>query len=82
MPNYDRTGPTGEGPMTGRKEGLCNPETKAQAEEELQENRKARQGLLARGLGLARGFRGGRAARRRGNRPGRGMGEGNRFGNK
>ncbi|MGM0401561.1 MAG: DUF5320 domain-containing protein [Chloroflexota bacterium] len=25
MPGFDRTGPTGQGPMTGGARGLCNP---------------------------------------------------------
>jgi hypothetical protein len=25
MPGFDRTGPMGFGPMTGRRRGLCNP---------------------------------------------------------
>jgi hypothetical protein len=26
MPNFDKTGPAGEGKMTGRKMGACNPD--------------------------------------------------------
>ena len=25
MPGFDKTGPEGKGPMTGRRMGLCNP---------------------------------------------------------
>ena len=28
MPGLNRKGPNGEGPMTGNKNGLCNPENK------------------------------------------------------
>ena len=51
MPGFDRTGPTGAGPMTGGARGRCNP---------------ARAGAIptyaggygsGRGLGLRRGFR-------------------------
>jgi len=53
MPGFDRTGPTGAGPMTGGIRGRCNP---------------ASPGTIptytggygyGRGLGLRRGFRGG-----------------------
>lgn len=42
MPNQDRTGPDGKGPMTGRKQGKCNDNNTNQ------ENR---------GLGRGRGLR-------------------------
>ena len=29
MPGYDRTGPAGQGPMTGRGMGSCNPNVQA-----------------------------------------------------
>lgn len=53
MPGFDGTGPMGGGPMTGGGRGYCNP---------------AGQGVpyygYGRGLGLARGFRGGRGSGR------------------
>lgn len=63
MPGFDRTGPMGEGPMTGGARGRCNP---------------AMAGTIpayvgnygyGRGMALRRGFRGGYG-------PGRGRGRG------
>ena len=28
MPNFDKTGPRGKGPRTGRKKGTCKPKPK------------------------------------------------------
>ncbi len=42
MPGFDRTGPEGEGPMTGRKQGRCTGNAERQQPE-------------GRGLGLGRG---------------------------
>jgi hypothetical protein len=63
MPGFDRTGPTGAGPMTGGARGRCNPATAGTI--------PAYAGGYGygRGLGLRRGFRGGfgpGAGRRRG----------------
>lgn len=44
MPGFDRKGPEGEGPMTGRKQGRCNERDEEQRPE-------------GRGLGLGRGRR-------------------------
>ncbi|HKK10347.1 MAG TPA: DUF5320 domain-containing protein [Bacteroidales bacterium] len=44
MPGFDRTGPEGEGPMTGRKQGRCTGRDEEQRPE-------------GRGLGLGRGRR-------------------------
>lgn len=64
MPNYDGTGPNGNGPMTGRGDGPCNTGY----------GRGAGQGFGA-GRGLGRGFgRGMGRGRRLG--LGRGMGRG------
>jgi hypothetical protein len=30
MPRFDKTGPEGSGPMTGRKQGKCNPDQQVQ----------------------------------------------------
>ncbi|MBN2062537.1 MAG: DUF5320 domain-containing protein [Deltaproteobacteria bacterium] len=46
MPGFDRTGPSGAGPMTGGARGFCNPSTRAYAG-------------TGYGYGLGRGFRGG-----------------------
>lgn len=35
MPNLNRKGPNGEGAMTGRKLGKCNPENKGKTDEEI-----------------------------------------------
>ncbi len=53
MPGFDRTGPEGEGPMTGRKQGRCAGNEERQRPE-------------GRGLGLGRGR--GRNGRGRGER--------------
>lgn len=52
MPGYDRSGPMGEGPLTGGGGGRCNPANR-------QYDPKFRRGYAPRGLGLRRGFRGG-----------------------
>ncbi len=58
MPGFDGTGPMGGGPMTGGARGYCNPSS---------------QGVpyygYGRGLGLARGYRGGRGLGRFSGRP-------------
>ena len=46
MPNRDGTGPEGKGPMTGRKQGRCNPNSD-------NNNNTFRRGQ---GRGLGRGF--------------------------
>ena len=69
MPGFDRTGPMGEGPMTGGARGRCNPATAGTIPFYA-----GRYGY-GRGLGLRRGFRGGFDFRMgRGRRPGRGYG--------
>lgn len=60
MPGFDRSGPTGTGPLTGRQQGYCNPATRGSAAY------MARGYGFGRGMGLRRGFRGGFG-------PGRGM---------
>lgn len=47
MPNFDKTGPEGKGPMTGRGAGPCNPKTP--------KGQGPGRGL-GRGLGRGRGF--------------------------
>jgi hypothetical protein len=51
MPGGDRTGPLGQGPMTGRRMGFCSG------------NEFAGYATGAFGRGLARGFRGGQGRR-------------------
>lgn len=71
MPGLNRKGPLGEGPMTGRKMGRCNPENRGKTDDEIIQNRilessETKKGMgwglrrgRGRGLGLGRGrFRG------------------------
>ncbi len=78
MPGLNRRGPQGEGPMTGRRMGRCNPENKGKTDDEILQNRDSSitpaQGT-GRGLGLGRGFGIGRGQ----GGPGRGLGRQNRF---
>lgn len=62
MPGFDRSGPFGEGPMTGGARGLCNPAVRG--------NRVFGGYGWGRGAGPRRGFR------RRGFGPGFGPGSG------
>jgi len=41
MPNLNRRGPEGEGPMTGRKMGRCNPDNKGKTNEQIMQERGA-----------------------------------------
>lgn len=63
MPRGNRKGPMGEGPMTGRAMGFCTGH-------DVPGYATHREGF---GMGLARGYRGGRGGR------GRGMGFGNPY---
>ncbi|WP_340112284.1 DUF5320 domain-containing protein [Maribellus mangrovi] len=84
MPGFNGTGPKGEGPLTGRRQGRCREED--QETTQLEDNSTHRRGFRMRfrtneqdemkGQGRNRAFGSGR--RRRG--PGRGLG--NRFGNR
>lgn len=75
MPNYDRTGPTGAGSMTGKQMGRCNPGNKGLTRDELLERDLLNENQPVRGIG--RGL-----ARGRGFGKGRGLARGNRFGNR
>lgn len=72
MPGLNQTGPTGQGPRTGRRMGRCNPDNKGKTDDEILQNRNSTvepgQGM-GRGLGFGRGQGG----------PGRGLGRQNRF---
>ena len=72
MPGLNRKGPQGEGSMTGRKMGRCNPDNKGKTDDEILQNKVSSvepgQGF-GRGQGLGRGQGG----------PGRGLGRQNRF---
>jgi hypothetical protein len=62
MPGFDRTGPMGQGSMTGRRLGKCNPDNKANdnQQEDVNFPRGFGRGIgkkIGRGLGLGRGPR-------------------------
>lgn len=65
MPNFDRTGPEGKGPRTGRNLGDCN---------DSNNSNNNRRGLFGRGNGFGRG-----AGNRQGNQSNNGRGRGWRF---
>lgn len=71
MPGFDKTGPEGQGPMTGRGLGRCNPDNKLNEEDDIRFGRGWGRG---RGPGRGRGFGGGF-----GGGYGRGFGGGRRF---
>ena len=74
MPGLNNRGPLGEGPMTGRRMGRCNPDNKGKTDDEILQNRDSSQQP---GRGLAGGprFRGGHGLGR-----GQGMGHDSGFG--
>ena len=62
MPGFNRKGPQGEGPMTGRKRGRCaNKSTnsdKSESNSQNAEKQSLKQNEIAsRGLGIGRGLR-------------------------
>jgi hypothetical protein len=78
MPRFNGTGPNGQGPMTGRGLGICNPDNVNPNQQNNSTNVVQRpisrffgwcRGGFGRGLGMGRGFG-------RGPRDGRGMGNG------
>ena len=74
MPNLNRKGPNGEGSMTGRKMGKCNPENKGKTDEEiLYDKRMPSLSETSMGFGQGRGLGFGRGQ-------GRGQGRGLGFG--
>lgn len=84
MPGFNGTGPEGEGPLTGRRQGRCREED--QETTQLEDSSKRRRGFRfrfraseqdeMRGPSRNRGFGAGRRKRS----PGRGLG--NRYGNR
>ncbi len=74
MPGFDRTGPEGEGPMTGRRLGRCtgfgSGKKKTEPPDQLKKEDEA---ILSRSPGPGRRRMG------RGGGQGRGFGGGNRF---
>ena len=83
MPNFDRTGPQGQGTMTGRKRGRCSDNQTTQTEkttEQSAENEK-----VVYGLGRGGNPRGGGGLGNRfggGSRKGQGRVRGRGFGGK
>ncbi|NJK96090.1 MAG: DUF5320 domain-containing protein [Bacteroidales bacterium] len=74
MPGLNKKGPIGDGPMTGRRMGRCNPENRGKTDEEIMQSRDVEspgQGQIF-GHGLGRG---------RGRGFGRGLGRGRFSGN-
>ncbi len=71
MPNFDGTGPMGQGAMTGRRSGRCSDEQKTQVEKS--ENQSAESKDVFFGLGRGGIPRGGGGL---GNRFGGGFGQG------
>jgi hypothetical protein len=74
MSGLNRKGPEGEGPMTGRRMGHCNPENKGKTDQEILQNRmsslqpgqgQGRGSGLGQGRGLGKGLKSGRGMRSR-----------------
>ncbi|MGE0019456.1 MAG: DUF5320 domain-containing protein [Draconibacterium sp.] len=68
MPGFDKTGPAGQGPATGRRMGRCRTDSSVQTDEILTGRgrgmgRRLRMGnnqeMPARGKGMGHRFRGG-----------------------
>jgi len=57
MPGLNRKGPNGEGAMTGRRMGRCNPMNKGKTDDEILQNRTPSESLgQGIGQGMGRGF--------------------------
>ncbi len=69
MPGLNRKGPLGEGSMTGRKMGRCNPENRGKTDDEIIQNRIPESSETKKGIGWGLG-------RGRGRGLGRGLGRG------
>ncbi|MBW2600687.1 MAG: DUF5320 domain-containing protein [Deltaproteobacteria bacterium] len=65
MPGFDRTGPMGEGPKTGRQLGRCNSKQQTQSAEVDQDQQMNRGRRLGVGRRADRGGRGGGGFKRR-----------------
>jgi len=73
MSGLNRKGPNGEGAMTGRRMGRCNPDNKGKTDDEILQNRTSSEQLgqgmgqgMGRGLGRGRGLGKGQGMRFRG----------------
>lgn len=80
MPNLNRKGPNGEGAMTGRKLGKCNPENKGKTDEKIMRDRvimpgQGRGQALGQGLSFGQG-KGQGLGQGRGKGSGLGLGRG------
>lgn len=74
MPGLNRKGPRGEGAMTGRKLGKCNPENKGKTDDEIMRDRVFSSGQEqggSKGQGAGQGL---------GQRANQGIGQNNGFG--
>ncbi|MDP3913756.1 MAG: DUF5320 domain-containing protein [Bacteroidota bacterium] len=78
MPGLNRRGPMGEGPMTGRKMGQCNPDNKGKTDDEILQNRSSSL-EPGRGMGRGQGLGSGLGIGRGQGGLGRGLGRQNRF---
>lgn len=78
MPGLNHKGPNGEGPMTGRKMGSCNPDNIQQNNKTLDENNDVNEQIANHRSGRGLGFRCGRGIGR-GTGKGQGRGNGNKL---
>lgn len=81
MPNSDKTGPKGQGPMTGRKRGRCKDTQIAQTEKSTEQSAENKEVVY----GLGRGGKprgGGGLGKASGGGKGQGKGRGRGFGGK
>ena len=74
MPNLDRTGPQGQGAMTGRKRGHCNNTKTAQTEKTTEQSAENKEVVY--GLGRGGRPRGGGGGLGNGSGAGKGQGRG------
>ncbi|HPI36571.1 MAG TPA: DUF5320 domain-containing protein [Ignavibacteriaceae bacterium] len=79
MPGFDKTGPEGQGPMTGRKRGMCREEVKETKEQSSTQSSSEKEVLYGVGRG-GRPYGGGRGNCFVGGRRKRGFGNGRRAG--
>jgi len=79
MPGFDKTGPEGQGSMTGRKRGLCREDIKETSEKSSTQSSSENEVLYGVGRG-GRPYGGGRGHCYGGGRRRRGFGNGRRAG--
>ncbi len=65
MPRFDQTGPSGQGPMTGRKMGDCSTSNLNNTTQFAENERSEARNFMGRGFGARRefGFRSNRCGR-------------------